>query len=256
MKAFVINLPKDIARRESVERELSKIGLNDITYVDGVDVRSVSSEERSRLFDHEKFGYTHIGPCTPGEIGCVLAHRKVWKIIAELDEPTFVFEDDTRIADNDWSDIFGFVKEFLQSDKPRALSIPFYVSYYSYVNYGKIDIVRVHNAYGTPCYAINPKGAQLLLGLGKPYFVSDAWRLYRRSGLDVRAVVPCPLVCAGEEISSIGAHNYEKDWRSAAMIAQPGVYVYDYNNSFYELILYKLGILHAYDSYAESGRFR
>ncbi|MDR0474128.1 MAG: glycosyltransferase family 25 protein [Treponema sp.] len=94
---YVISLDsKD--RRENVKKQFSQIGLR-FEFIDGVlakniNLQDVYDEEANRTWYYcEKYNYR--SGLTYGEIGCALAHRKVYEKMINGNIPfAFIFEDD------------------------------------------------------------------------------------------------------------------------------------------------------------------
>lgn len=245
MKAYILNLPEDTERRAIAESEIRKTPFECHEFIAGVNGHKMTTKERADVFDYEKYGLTHIGACSPGEVGCMLAHRKAWEKIADSnDRMAFIFEDDIRIDNTPWDDIIDFAREWLDCDKPRCLVLPNYVNYLRSYKYETIRIINPIKAFGGQCYALNNAGARHQLQLGKPFFVADEWEFFKHHGLEIAAVWPHPITYLSVAESSIGLHNNEIcDWKSAMRLVQPGIYAFSYGLCFYEAILYKLGII-------------
>jgi len=96
MKKFVINLKRRSDRKELFEKN----NLENYTYIDGVDGHAINMQT---LID----GGWHIDTrwrdpfknrkLQNGEVGCTLSHYTAWKMIAQMDEPAIIMEDDCWI---------------------------------------------------------------------------------------------------------------------------------------------------------------
>ncbi len=100
MHIFVINLEKDIARRESISRQFEELGL-DYEIITGVYGASLSSEERLRDYNDRKALWLRSRPLVNAEIGCALSHIKVYKAMVERGiESALILEDDVILPPN------------------------------------------------------------------------------------------------------------------------------------------------------------
>lgn len=251
MKALIINLPRHSARRRLMEQSIKDTPFDSYEFVDGVDARAMTEGQRRMAFDYAGFAAIHQIPPGIGEVGCALAHRKAWKRVAELGTPAAVLEDDLRF-ENDWNGITEFADNWLDTDEPRALLLPRHFFYRRTEPAGKRHMAEPYNCYGGEFYMLNPAGAQLLLGLGRPRFVADDWDFYRKNGLTVRAMFPHPVIVDDGGVSSIGGHIHERmDWDGAARSANPGVMLFDFYHMLGLVIGFRTGFLKRYLSISE-----
>lgn len=96
---FVISLASSTDRRAGISERLKQLGM-EFEFVDGIDLRNADISNhaeydgaRRRLF----FGCD----LQPGELGCLLSHRKVYQIIASRKLPHgLVLEDDAGLEDD------------------------------------------------------------------------------------------------------------------------------------------------------------
>jgi len=80
MQIFVINLPRDAARREHMTRQLVPLGL-DYEIVAGVLGAGLTAEHRRQHYDDRKAKLRYSRSLLPSEIGCALSHLKVYREI-------------------------------------------------------------------------------------------------------------------------------------------------------------------------------
>jgi glycosyl transferase family 25 len=96
---WLINLPRDTARRDAMERQLSAMGLS-WTLFPAVDGRA----EEARLLraaDPQAYARNMGSPLLPGKLGVYASHTAVWR--AFLDSPhkvALIFEDDVVFHDD------------------------------------------------------------------------------------------------------------------------------------------------------------
>jgi glycosyl transferase family 25 len=99
---FVINLPRDSARRESMRTRFDPLGV-DLTFIEAVDGAAMTPEQWS-FYDGEKRRKYFGRDLKPGEIGCLLSHRKIFeKIVTENITVAVILEDDV-IPEPDFKD--------------------------------------------------------------------------------------------------------------------------------------------------------
>ena len=97
--SFVINLPRDKERRETMAARLDKLGLPYEIFeaVNGYELKPeelgfYDSKKRCRYFGRD---------LEPGELGCLLSHYKIYqKMVADNIEHAVILEDDVIFEDN------------------------------------------------------------------------------------------------------------------------------------------------------------
>jgi GR25 family glycosyltransferase involved in LPS biosynthesis len=99
MKIFVLTLPAAKKRQEYMAALLGSLNLP-FEFFFGVDGRQLNPEEKTNYYD-EKKARRYIGRAlSPGEIGCALGHRLIYKkMIDENIDRAIVLEDDITIND-------------------------------------------------------------------------------------------------------------------------------------------------------------
>jgi len=96
MRSFIVNLKKDSARRQHMEKMCAQVGLNS-EFIEAVDGRELPNVDDYRK--KSKNARTVTGMLTPEEVGCILSHQKVFqKIIDERLPLALIMEDDVYIA--------------------------------------------------------------------------------------------------------------------------------------------------------------
>lgn len=251
MKAYVINLPQDAARRESMYSELQKTPFADIEFVEGVDGRAMAPAELHEAFDFTRFIEQHYGCANSAEAGCALSHHKCWQLIADSREPAFIMEDDISF-EGSWHTILEVTEKWLDSPEPRALILSRHFFYRERESTTGVIFTRPLMCYGAECYAINPACATLLLSLGKPSFLSDEWDYFISKGVDLRAIIPHPVKHGKHNASIIGSHYNERfDWEGIRHSVQPDIFLFNYPKNLILTTLNKLGIIRRHVSKEE-----
>lgn len=96
---WLINLPRDTARRQAMESQLSGMGLT-WTLFPAIDGRA-SEAELLRNADPQAYARNMGSPLLPGKLGVYASHTSVWR--AFLDSPhkaALIFEDDVVFHDD------------------------------------------------------------------------------------------------------------------------------------------------------------
>ncbi len=86
---YVINLEKDVQRKDSMKSRLSQFGIDPI-FINGVYGKKLTENEKYAECTRfcAKF-------CTNGAIGCALSHKKAWtRVIENGDQDAIIMEDD------------------------------------------------------------------------------------------------------------------------------------------------------------------
>jgi glycosyl transferase family 25 len=181
---------KDSAeRRAHIIGECAKHSLN-VEIIDAVVGKELSEAElREAVFDYGCSGFTK------GEIGCALSHLKIYrKIVEDGVDIALILEDDAALSDNinaALKDIEDFNKK---ADKPMLFLITRVEKYISSLpkRLERINLYRFHKGWLATGYAINRKGAEILLKRLCPIkVVADHW-LYIKfyTALTIYCVVP------------------------------------------------------------------
>ncbi|MCM1032415.1 MAG: glycosyltransferase family 25 protein [Odoribacter sp.] len=247
MRAYVVNLEKDSDRRADMRGKMAETPYSDFSFVKGVYGKGLSEHECEEYFDlarfKEEFGYRPF----LGEIGCAASHYGIWTDIARCGRPAMIFEDDIYF-DGGWNGIPSFLESWLDSPRPRVMLLTHFFMYYrgSVIDHGNgIVSVNTVNAFGTVCYAINAAAAQLLVDLGKPHYVADAWDYFKTKGLEVRGLLQHPVYVNYDYRSNIDSRGPDPDRLLDYIGYIPGVNtVTQVYRKLYIIIASKLGILH------------
>ena len=172
---YVINLPFDQKRKESVTQEMMKNGITPI-FVEGVVGKGLTFED---YIENTTVIYSLFG--VPGVVGCAMSHLKVWKQALEEDHETImVCEDDVIFADDFLNKLNTALAEVpadydfvyvgclhSEKDKPTNNMLTFVQ--------GCLDVGRASQkhisehiyvpqiAFGTHCYIVSRKGLEKLV---------------------------------------------------------------------------------------------
>lgn len=187
IKTYIVNLATSTARKEYMQELLGEYGFLEQEFVEAVDGRVFSQEERAQAFDdktcYKRYGHDVKG----GEVGCTLSHFKCYNKLAQSNEKfILIFEDDITIIRNlnnlDWSE----VAEFMSVDEPRIMFLSG-----DYWYWDKKPFTRVFSAVGSYAYLINHAAAERILNkIQVPSNLADDWDVYKQLGVKLFAVHP------------------------------------------------------------------
>lgn len=198
IKTYVINLPKDQDRRESILRETSQYLTLDVEIVEAVYGKKLTDQEREHLFESKKYSQYYGRKVLPGEIGCTLSHRKCYECLLNTEKSfALILEDDAHfLSDSLKSDFWTAIGEFMNTDKPLVLLLQANADYVGKEKEFCKDytLYQVYKSSCTTGYLINKNAARLLLHKKKPYWVADDWFRFRQWGIDIYCVYPSVIL--------------------------------------------------------------
>lgn len=220
---YVVNLEKDVERRESISRQLDTLAIP-YTIFNAVNGRALSVEEMARHYDEERAVREH-RRLVPGEIGCALSHLGIYREMVEKDLPSaLILEDDASLmpepSDGDakripWlPDVLATLEKRFQRDDPVVVLLSYVKRYHKRSDEPLIGDVRVADVYraafGTYAYFITRSAAKNLMENNYPVSrPCDHWAVFRNSGyMQLKMVMP---YCVGHKLdrsdSSINAER-------------------------------------------------
>ncbi|NVO57712.1 glycosyltransferase family 25 protein [Rhodobacteraceae bacterium B1Z28] len=98
IKAIILSLPKDVARRRSCESELAHLGLEH-QFSDAIPGDQLEEADMRRIYDAEMNRSKFKRPLSRSEVACTLGHRQIWqKVAASEDHLCLVLEDDATFV--------------------------------------------------------------------------------------------------------------------------------------------------------------
>ncbi|HET7868490.1 MAG TPA: glycosyltransferase family 25 protein [Burkholderiaceae bacterium] len=243
MQCFVINMTKDTARREQIERQLRSIGLQ-YEIFPAVNGRALSNDEMARCYDPVRAARTK-RPMSAGEVGCALSHQGVYRWIVERGlAGALVLEDDAQL-DPGIQAVLTALEPLLATEKPLVVLLS-HVKLTSY--WGTRSLVgryvlapALNETYGAHGYVLNRAAAAALLKHLSPVRLpADFWDQFRREDLvQVRAVVPyCIGLTAAAKQTTMGADTASLNW--AAQAAEEAGWRYLLHRYVYRKFIYQL----------------
>lgn len=207
IKTYVINLPKDQKRRESILHETSQFSNLDVEIVKAIYGKELRDLEKERLFNDEKFRKYYRRMLLPGEIGSTLSHRKCYKHLLDSNRQfALILEDDAHFFMSPSDTIFWIhLEKIMNTEKPVVLLLQANANYFGkekmfYENY---TLYPVYSSDCATAYLINKNAARILLQEKRPYYVADDWFRFRKWGIDVYCVCPSVILQWDEFASSV-----------------------------------------------------
>lgn len=217
-RVFVINLPRDTDRRHAMAARLDAIGISH-EFVDGVDGATIDLDT-TPFYDGAKRRRCYGRDMTANELGCLLAHRKIFeKMVAENMEHAIILEDDV-VFEADFPDV---IRALIKSPVPWDV-IRFLGAGKIYERGCRIIAPLVGN-YALARLPTTPGGAHAYLMTQKAARVMEAhtrvnWvpidTLQGRcweTGLETLVVHPAPLGTDPAAGSTIGDQRFDKTVR-------------------------------------------
>lgn len=206
IKTYVINLPKDLERKESILKETGRFFCLDIELVKAVYGKELTDREKNDLFDIKKYGQYYRRFLLPGEIGSTLSHRDCYRRLMESGgEFALIMEDDARFMEGVFTEQFSIkVVDFMKSPEPKILLL--HADFESIgkrtVFSGKYHLYPVYKALFSTAYLINKSAACLMLKRNYPYWVADDWHLFRRWGIRIYSLYPSAVIQQWDKFNS------------------------------------------------------
>ena len=156
---FIINLQRDISRRENMIMQLKQHNICDYEFIEAIDGQSENLD---------KYDFTVIPNwvepftnkiMTKGEIGCALTHYNIWKkMVNEKLENVLILEDDAVFCNN-FLEMLHNIEYNVKKLKYDLLYLgrnPLNVSNEEKIN---DNIAKVRYSYGTHAYILSLEGA-------------------------------------------------------------------------------------------------
>jgi glycosyl transferase family 25 len=181
MKICVINLEKDIKRRESIVAQMERLSIP-FEFFRGYYAKEMSKEEISKHYDKKKTFRNLCLELVPAQIGCALSHAMLYKkIIDDNIDVVCIFEDDVILPETIKDDL-----DFIRSKMSKTIPQIFLLSpvetngIVEYQSEG-FSIEKYKNGFFASAYVLNKIAAQSLLKNLYPISnVADCWPYVQR----------------------------------------------------------------------------
>lgn len=245
IKTYIINLPEDTDRRESISNEISKLKCLEPEWIEAVNGKKQGKENLCKLFDYGKSKRYQSVDLASGEIGCTLSHYDCYKrLLASNEEVALIMEDDIGFEDGLLSE--NVLKEAFQYIRCKEPLILLLLTFFDYTGKGELlrDDYFVYNAYkaaSTTIYLINKQAAHIIVSSGPPYWIADDWSLFRRKGVHLRALWPSVAFHKGESLAS--TIGWEERQRRKKRIPRSSLELSVFIDECFRIFLKKIGIL-------------
>lgn len=197
MKVYVINMERSASRREVIETQLKRLGLN-YEIVSAVDGRQMSDEELEQMTARKE-------DFMKSQAGCMLSHLKVYKrMLEEQDEYALVLEDDVIATEKSMKKVLKEIEPYLNRNHITLLTYfwciegPLKLSkddpkqkIKGHHHYYICSPHQVHGIGRAAAYILSKQTAQNILDYQSPKLIcqADSWSVYSRN--DVIEGVSC-----------------------------------------------------------------
>lgn len=192
MKTFVVNLEKDIARKEFMEKQLNKLEVP-FDFFPAVLGKSLTEKELKQNYNDKKAFIHQCRSLVLAEIGCALSHINIYKKMVEEDiQVACIFEDDVILPAH-LKDSLKLIEIEIDKKLPEAILLsPAETKGVGILLNENHQLSKYKNGFYTSAYVINLLGAKVMLKELYPVNdVADCWsRLNKHKIIKIRAVVP------------------------------------------------------------------
>lgn len=213
IQTYVVNLEKDVKKRERMTEHLLKIPFLDVVFSKAVEGRKLSPDELDHLADMAEFKKRYGHKATLPALGCSLSHLEIYKNTCKSSDPVLILEDDATLAENFTAKIKPIYEWLSKQSEPTVILLSPCFSYNKYkrclFSSNTSKIVNVLHGQMTSGYMINPAAARLLAVKLQPVrYLADDWDYMKRWGLKMMGVVPnltdCPTELGEIGLSQVG----------------------------------------------------
>lgn len=218
MQCFVINLPKDTDRKQSISEELQKAGI-EFSFFEAVNgAELMKNTNTADFYNEEKAIRERYRKMTAGEIGCALSHLKIYQKMQDENIPhALIMEDDVYIETDNFRELVNKVELLYDENNPTVTLFSYIRRYVNTKESISLDETHViHDYYrggSTYCYVITKSAAKKMLdSLFPVYTVIDKWELYQ-DFIKVKTIVPFCTYVKEQFPSSITAMGREAQSR-------------------------------------------
>lgn len=164
MKAYIINLPEAVERKQLMQEQISKIKSIDFIFFDAIRWGEERFQRYHSHWDWDFLTKLYRGRAlSRGEKACYASHFALWEKCARENEPILIFEDDVIFAEN-------FEEKILALDKKLG-----FVRMMAYFQKESFEFQNgifqtLGDICGTQGYFLTPKVASLFLQKAKIWF--------------------------------------------------------------------------------------
>ena len=202
MKTHIINMAKDVAKREQILSQLKDFPKGDVEIFEACEGRKLTDPEL-QYFGYLKFKQKYGAFGTLPAFGCSISHFSVYKKVAAENDAALILEDDAILSDNLYLKL-PILHEYINSlhtAAPILLTTEFIYNktdLFTIVN-NSIQVAKVKSGCMTTGYIINAEAAKLFSAELFPIrYLADEWREFIKMGLSLYGVVPHMVSYSGE----------------------------------------------------------
>lgn len=242
---FVINLEKDIKKKEYIKSHFREHGIEDYSFIKAVDGRKLSSDQLVEVYDENQALKVHGRLLARGEIGCALSHLECYRKIISQDLPgAFIFEDDV-VFTSETRFLMGKIYEHCSKLKSGVVLLGYAKYVCKYKNFlnlsNKYRLKKIYKAGYAHSYFITREAAEQMLSLFSPIsFPIDIWkRVQDGCAVDVYSCFPYCVKVLDDHValSSIDAERYALYYHPKPWYKRKFKQIRDFMS---RLVLYKL----------------
>lgn len=202
MKTYIINMAKDVAKREQILSQLKDFPKGDVEIFEACEGRKLTDPEL-QYFGYLKFKQKYGAFGTLPAFGCSISHFSVYKKVAAENDAALILEDDAILSDNLYLKL-PILHEYINSLHTAAailLTPEFIYNKKDLFTIGNntIQVAKVKSGCMTTGYIINAEAAKLFSAELFPIrYLADEWREFIKMGLSLYGVVPHMVSYSGE----------------------------------------------------------
>ena len=180
MKTYVINLAKDIERKEYMQNTLKEQGIEGFTFIEAVYGKKLSVEEKYLRFDSDAFIRKYAKIPNDAQIGCTLSHRKCFEEFIKSGEKICLILEDDIYPKTPILPVIKEIQKFLEIQlEPTIVLLS---GWFWYTKKNRLDSIALGSLYSgflAHSYMMNVGVAEALLNQ-TPYYVADDWYEFRK----------------------------------------------------------------------------
>lgn len=188
---YVINLERSTDRKEYMSNLLGGVPELAVSFVPAVNGIEMTAGEAYEAFDQNAAFKRYGRILRPGEVGCLLSHRKCAELLLASDNTfAMICEDDLCLQETDLQPLLSEIARLLDCSKPIIvlLSGDFWYSRKRPLT-GKYKLATAKEAVCAQAYLLNRAAAERIKAMG-PTYLADDWYAIRKSGIRLYAVQP------------------------------------------------------------------
>jgi glycosyl transferase family 25 len=220
VKAYVLNLPRSVERRDFITAQLARANL-EYEIVDGIDGRDLDLDDPELVTPEAR----QEADFRPGVAGCALGHLKIYqKVLADGAEVALVLEDDAALPSDLQARIEAVTRHM---HGPEVVLLNFYsprepclLSRHGSVDLGSSRLlafpIDLRQPTSTAAYLITREACEKMAKAVVPVRAhADDWDYFYRAGAvdRVRCVVP-PMVRPTPEFRSTIDYYSSRSWQT------------------------------------------